>query len=185
MAWFIPILIFLARICDVSMGTVRMLFVIGGARKLAALLGFFEVMIWVLAVGGVIKYLTNPFALLAYAAGFATGTLVGMAIEDRLALGYRVVRVISSDKNVDVCTVLRDHDFRVTRIDGQGRSGPVEIAFAVIRRRSLPQLLSVLEQYAPEAFVSVERADRASGGGLSAPSVIGSRPSRISGAVRK
>lgn len=162
MAWYIPLLIFLARICDVSLGTMRMILVISGARWLAAGLGFFEVLIWALAVGGVIKYLENPFALVAYAAGFAAGTLVGSTIESRIAMGHRLVRVISPNLDADISGALRRHDYRVTKIDGSGRSGPVEIAFLVVRRRDLPEALALIEQIDPEAFITVERADRAS-----------------------
>src|SRR5690606_24011260 len=84
MPWFIPILIFFARICDVSIGTVRTILVLGGYRITSALLGAIEVVNWVLAVGGAIRYLTEPSALIAYAGGFATGVLVGMTIEEKL-----------------------------------------------------------------------------------------------------
>ncbi|TVQ79129.1 MAG: DUF2179 domain-containing protein [Phycisphaeraceae bacterium] len=161
MAWYIPLLIFTARILDVSMGTIRMILVISGSRYKAAALGFFEVIIWVLAVSGVFVFLSNPIALIAYAAGFSAGTLVGMVIEDKLAMGYRVLRVINSKPELHLCAHLREHGYRVTRIEGKGRDGPVEIAFAVVRRRALPELLRMVNQYAPLAFVTVERADQA------------------------
>lgn len=164
MAPYIPVLIFLARICDVSIGTMRMILVISGARYSAAALGFVEVTIWALAVGGMIKYLENPFAVIAYAAGFAAGTLAGVSIEGRIALGYRVVRVINADMSRDVSARLREEGaLRVTRIDGAGKEGPVEIAFLVVKRRDLTRALSIIEQIAPDAFVSVERTDHAAG----------------------
>ncbi len=163
-AWYIPPLIFSARVFDVSLGTIRMVLVIANHRYLAAVLGFFEVLIWAMAVGGVIKYLDNPFALVCYAGGFAAGTLVGMIIEDRIALGYRVVQIINRDPELRVAESLRSKDYRVTRLEGAGRDGPVEIAQAVIRRRHLQRVLGLVNSIAPEAFVTIERADRPSGG---------------------
>jgi uncharacterized protein YebE (UPF0316 family) len=162
--WYIPVLIFLARICDVSMGTTRMLFVMSGMRWQAALIGFFEVMIWALAVAGVIEYLRNPIALVAYGAGFATGTMVGMWVENRIGVGYRAIRVISADRTRSVSATLREKGYRVTEVAGQGRNGPVELAFLVIRRRHLAETIELIETIAPDAFITVERADRASGG---------------------
>ncbi|MEZ6242749.1 MAG: DUF2179 domain-containing protein [Phycisphaerales bacterium] len=163
-AWYIPPLIFAARICDVSLGTFRMVLVIANHRYLAALLGFFEVCIWALAVGGVIKFLDNPIALVSYAGGFAAGTLVGMIIEDRVALGYRVVQVITRDASANAAGNLRARGYQVTRLEGSGREGPVEIAYTVIRRRRLREVLSVISETCPDAFVTVERADRPKGG---------------------
>lgn len=161
-AWYIPLLIFLARILDVSVGTIRMIFVIAGWRYRAAALGFIEVLIWALAIGGLIQYITHPLALLAFAGGFATGSIVGMSIERKLALGTRVVRVINRDANINLPDELREHGYRVTRVMGEGKDGPVELCFAVVRRRSLPEILGLIEQHAPDAIITVERADHAS-----------------------
>lgn len=162
LAWYIPVLIFFARILDVSIGTIRMIFVIAGWRFRAAGLGFLEVLIWALAIGGLLQYITHPVALLSYAGGFATGNLVGMVIEQKLALGTRVVRIINRNPEIDLPTALREQGFRVTRVDGEGKDGPVELAFAVVRRRALPDLLALIEQTAPDAIITVERAEHAS-----------------------
>lgn len=185
MPWFIPILIFFARICDVSIGTVRTILVLGGYRTTSALLGAIEVVIWVLAVGGAIRYLPNPFAVVAYAGGFATGVLVGMSIEEKLALGYRMVRIItprggeadfeapSPDGAADgapparigrenIATALRRHGFRAIRIEGEGADHePVWIVFCAVARRRLRELQAVVAEAAPNAFFTVERLDRA------------------------
>lgn len=161
MEWYIPVLIFFARIVDVSIGTVRMIFVINGHRFIAAVLGFFEVIVWALAVGGVIHYLKEPVALIAYGAGFATGTLVGMTIEEKIAIGHRMLRVVNRHLDVDLSALLRDRGYRVTRVAGEGRSGPVEIAFLAIRRRDLSKTIDLIGELAPESFVTVERTDRA------------------------
>lgn len=160
--WYIPVLIFLARIADVSIGTIRMIFVIAGWRLRAAGLGFFEVLIWALAVGGLVQSITNPVLLLAYAGGFAAGNLVGMLIESKLALGYRVVQVINREPNNELPGFLRDNGYRVTRVMGEGKDGPIELCFAVVRRRVLPEILRLIEQHTPDAIVTIERAEHAS-----------------------
>lgn len=161
MEWWIPLLIFGARLCDVPIGTVRMIFVISGSKKTAAVLGFFEVIIWALAVGGVIKFLTEPVALIAYGAGFSCGTLIGMAVEEKIAVGMRMVRVINPKGDVSVARSLREGGYKVTGIEGEGQRGPVEIAFFAVKRRQLPEVLRIVERIAPDSFVTIERADRA------------------------
>lgn len=160
MAWYIPILIFLARICDVSIGTFRTMLVISGHRYISAGLGFVEVVIWTLAVGGALTYLgESVLALVAYAGGFAAGVYVGMFLEDRIALGYRALRIIANGSHVDLAGKLREHGYRVTRVDGSGRDGPVEIAFCVIRRKRLAEVRELIARFAPSSYVTVERVD--------------------------
>jgi uncharacterized protein YebE (UPF0316 family) len=164
MAWYVPLLIFLSRIVDVSCGTLRTILVVQGLRWQPALLGFFEVVVWTLAISGVIRYLEHPLAIVCYAGGYATGVAVGTTIENFVALGYRVVRIISNDLGRGVTAALRDRGWAVTRLDGEGKSGPVEISFLVIRRRDLQRLLGEVSTLDPEAFVTVERAERPRGG---------------------
>lgn len=159
MAWYIPLLIFVARIGDVSIGTVRTMLVISGHKLVSTVLGFVEVAIWVLAVGGTLKYLSYPVAVIAYAGGFATGVLIGMMIEERLALGYRVVRVICAKSDNELAPALRERGHRVTTVEGHGRTGPVEIAFMVVRRRVVPTVLDTVRQLAPKSYITVERVD--------------------------
>ncbi len=161
MPWYIPILIFLARVCDVSLGTLRTLLMITGHRVLAVVLGVAEVTIWIFAVGGVVNYLSYPMAVVGYAGGFGVGVLAGMMLEEKLALGYRIVRVISNLQAVDISSLLRAEGYRATRVDGSGMSGPVEIAFMVIRRKQLSHVRKLLKDHAPEAFYSIERVDAA------------------------
>jgi len=166
LVWYIPVLIFFARIADVSIGTIRMIFVIAGWRYRSAALGFVEVLIWALAIGGLIQYITQPIALLAYCGGFSAGNLVGMMIEQKLALGTRVVQVINRDHTLGLPTKLRDAGYRVTCVDGKGRDGPVEIVYTVVRRKVLPDVLDKIEAIAPQAIVTVERAEHASAAAL-------------------
>jgi len=169
MAWYVPLLIFGARLLDVPAGTMRMILIVQGHRFLAAGLGFFEVLIWAGAVGGLISFLPQPLALVAYAGGFACGTLLGMAVEDKLAIGYRIVRVYNTDPGRRMAQEMREAGWRATHLTGSGRDGPVEIVEMVVRRRKAPPLYEQIRRIAPDAFVTVERCDRPNGGGVARP----------------
>ena len=156
----LPALIFVARIADTSIGTVRIVLMIAGSRWIAALLGFVEVSIWALATGGVVSNLDNPLTIGAFAGGFSVGVLIGVWIEERIAVGFRLVQVINNDPAIDVSAQLRGRGYRVTRIEGHGLQGAVEVALLLIRRRSLRQVRTAIEEIAPRAFVTIERAER-------------------------
>lgn len=183
MAWYIPLLIFFARVCDVSVGTMRVMLVVQGKRYVAACLGVVEVTIWVLAVREALLHLPNPFAIIAYAGGFATGTLIGMTIEDKLAFGYRAVRVINPDSAVDVARALREEGYRATKLSGYGRDGPVDVVFIVLRRRGLRELMDRINEAAPRAFVTVERVEQPQGGGFDRRAA--GLPGALTGGLRK
>jgi len=156
-AWVIlPVLIFLARICDVTLGTIRLIFVSRGFKYLAPLAGFFEVLIWILAIGQIMKNLSNPVCYLAYAGGFATGNHVGILIVERLSLGVVLVRVITQ-KGADVLlSRLREQDYGVTSVDGRGADGPVQIIFTVVPRRVVDGVVQQVKAFNPRAFYSIE-----------------------------
>jgi len=121
MPWFIPILIFFARICDVSIGTIRIILIIRGKPLISALMGFLEVSIWVMAIAGTLKYLSNPLALIAYASGFASGIIIGMYLEKHFVTRYQTVRVINTDEQIVLADHLRGKGFPVTCVDGKGK----------------------------------------------------------------
>lgn len=175
MPWYVPVAIFLARLCDVSLGTLRSILVVSGHQLIPAVMGFVEVVIWVLAVGHAIRYLDHPTALLAYAGGYAMGVILGVLFEKRLALGFRLVRVISIDPSVDLAATLRAKGQRVTRVAGEGRDGPVEIDFIVLPRRDVDRFRGLVRELAPRAFVTVERVDHATGGGFASDAALGRR----------
>ena len=156
---YLPLLIFLARIVDVSIGTIRIMMVIEGRRLLAATLGFLEVVIWILAVGGALTHLDNPLAIIGYAGGFAAGVYVGMLIEHQLKMGHRVVRAINTDRGVHLSASLREGGWRATKVHGEGRDGEVEIVFSVVRRKRLKEMLEAIDRLAPDAWVTVERVE--------------------------
>jgi len=161
---YLPLLIFVARICDVSVGTLRLVFVIDGRKFASSLLGFVEVVIWVLAAGGAIRYLDHPSAVIGYAGGFAAGVYVGMSIEQRIKMGSRLVRMINPDTTTRLAQELREKNWRATRVTGEGRDGPVEIVFSAVRRKRLPELLADARALAPRAVITVERVETLSGG---------------------
>ncbi|NIR44773.1 MAG: DUF2179 domain-containing protein [Gemmatimonadetes bacterium] len=150
-----PLLIFLLRICDVSIATVRMISAVRGRKLVATALGFVEILIWVVVVGTVIRNLDSPALVVSYAAGFAAGTFVGMTIEEKLALGLAEVRVISR-AGVEIAEALRGLGFGVTEMMGQGKEGPVEIISTIVQRRRVAELRKEVSRWDDEAFVVIE-----------------------------
>lgn len=151
-----PLVIFFLRIADVSLATLRMLLAVRGIKFIAPIIGFFEVLIWILAVAAAINHLDSPLHLMGYAAGFAAGTLVGMTLEEKIAFGMSTVRIVSQHGGVELAEALRDRGFGVTEFAGQGREGRVEVVYAVLRRRDLPQVFREVATWDPDAFVTVE-----------------------------
>ena len=155
--WVIlPLLIFLARVCDQSIGTLRVVFVSKGQKHLSAFLGFFESLIWILVVRQILTDIPNPLCFVAYAAGFAMGNYVGLIIEEKLSIGNVIARVILSSEDPVLVEALRQHNFGLTLIDGEGRSGKVKIIFIVLNRTNLPKFVNILNELNPQAFYSVE-----------------------------
>lgn len=151
-----PLAIFALRIVDVSLSTVRMLLAVRGHRTVVPFIGFFEVLIWVFAVGNAIRFLDSPLHLLGYAAGFATGSVVGLMIEERLAIGFGTIRVVSRHAGVEMAQALRDLGFGVTEFGAQGRDGRVEVMYTVCKRRDIPRVLTEVERWDRQAFITVE-----------------------------
>ena len=151
-----PLVIFFLRIVDVSLATLRMLLNVRGVKYIAPFIGFFEVIIWVTAVGTVIRFLDSPLHLIGYASGFAVGNIVGLTIEERMAIGMASVRVISRHGGVELAEALRELGFGVTEFSGQGREGHVEVVDAVVRRRDLPEAMRAIDYWDPDAFVTVQ-----------------------------
>src|SRR5690625_382035 len=152
----LPILIFIARVCDVTLSTIRILFLMNGNRTIAPILGFFEAFIWLLAIGQIINDVNNVWAYLAYALGFATGTFVGMFIEEKLAVGMAVLRLITKDLNEGLIEFLHDNNFSYSLIDGMGRKGSVNVVFLVVKKDRLQILIDGINQHHPNAFYTIE-----------------------------
>lgn len=139
----LPAAIFLARICDVSVGTVRIICVTRGFRAVAVVLAFVEVVIWVSALSAVFAHLNCIENMLAYAAGFATGNAVGMWLEQKVALGTQIVGLVSKGLSHAVAERLRFAGFRVTTLNGDDRDGPVAVCMAVVPRRKVQGVIAM------------------------------------------
>lgn len=153
---FGPVLIFFLRITDVSLATVRVLLVIRNAKVLVPLIGFFEVLIWIFVVGTVVTHLGSPWHVAGYAAGFAAGNLVGMFMEERLALGLATVRTVVKSGGAELAAALRQAGFGVTETEGRGKDGPVEVLYSVIPRRQVARFVKMVDHGAPDSFVVVD-----------------------------
>ena len=153
---FGPLLIFTLRIFDVSLATSRLLLSVRGDRVVVPIIGFFESLIWLTAVGAAVQSLSSPIHLLAYAGGFATGNVVGLWVEEKMALGLSTVRIISRHGGVELAEALRESGFGVTEFAGHGREGMVEVVYTACRRRQVPKVLEQVALWDPDAFVTVE-----------------------------
>jgi len=152
----LPLLICCSRIIDVSLGTLRIIFVSKGFRILAPVMGFFEVLIWIIVISQVMQNLTNVVNYVAYAFGFAVGSFVGMSIERRLSLGMVVVRVITAKNAGELITFMRKEGYGVTVLNAEGSSGPVNVVFTVIKRTDVQDVVAHIKQFNPRAFYTVE-----------------------------
>jgi uncharacterized protein YebE (UPF0316 family) len=152
----IPILVFLARILDVSVGTLRIIFVSKGFKNYAALLGFFESLVWSLAVSQVMKHMDNWVTYAAFALGFSVGNYVGMLIEERIAIGNQLIRIITRHDATELVGYLQDNGHAVTSVDAVGESGPVKLIFTVAKRRKLETIIGIIKRFNPNAFYTIE-----------------------------
>lgn len=150
------LLIVVARIADVSMGTLRVAFIARGRKYLAAACGFVEVLIWIVVVSRILGGEKSWLAYVAYATGFASGTLVGMFIEERLAVGWSLVRVITSSPVGEFMQQLSAAGFGVTRQDADGARGPVQVLVILMPRRRLTEFQPLLRDFDPAAFYTIE-----------------------------
>ncbi len=151
--------IFFARICDVSLGTIRTIVTVQGRTVVAFMLGLCEVTIWILVVSTVVNRISQtPVLIIFYALGFATGNVVGILVERKLAFGYMVLRVISSQKGSQLTTRIREMGQPVTVFTGYGMMGPVRELYVVCRRRDMKRLLPAINEIDREAFIITEQA---------------------------
>jgi uncharacterized protein YebE (UPF0316 family) len=151
-----PVLIFCARICDVSFGTLRIIFVSKGKKKIAPFLGFFEVLIWIIAISKIMQNLDNYINYVAYAAGFATGNLVGMTIEEKLAMGIQMIRIFTHEHGMELVKTLNEHGFGATTIEAHGAKEKIFIVYSIVNRNDLENVLDIIIKFNPKAFFTVE-----------------------------
>jgi len=151
-----PFLIFFARICDVSIGTMRIIFVSKGKRNIAPILGFFEVLIWITAISKIMENLDHYINFIAYAAGFATGNFVGMIIEEKLAMGILMVRVFAFEKGNEMVKNLNEQGFGATVVEAHGARERIDLIYSIVKRNELANVLSIITNLNPKAFYTIE-----------------------------
>jgi len=149
------ILIFFLRVCDVSLGTLRTVYTLQGRRLRATGIGFIEVTIFIFAISQVIRNLENPILMIAYSGGFATGTYLGLWLEEKFALGNAQVRVISKDKGKEIAEAVWARKFGATIVPGVGKDGPVDLIFSILPRKSIPDYVQVATNIDDRCFISI------------------------------
>lgn len=150
------LVIFLLRVADMTLDTMRLLFVVRGRKELAWILGFFQAAIFVVAISSVLSRMGNPLNLIGYSAGFATGNVFGMMIEERLAIGFVRVSIISSTRGRAVADELRSHGYAVTEIAAHGKDGTVNLLNSSVRRKDVDRVETIVLECDPTAFVTAE-----------------------------
>ena len=157
--WILGILVFLARVVDVSVGTLRTISIIQGRTKIAFILAFIETSVWLLVLSAVLpKVMESPILGLFYAFGFATGNVVGILVEKRLAMGYANFRIITTKFAKEISQALREKGFAVTTFQGEGKEGKVTEVYVACERKALPGLIKLVKQIEPDAFYIAEQA---------------------------
>lgn len=159
-----PLLIFLARICDVSIGTMRIIFVSKGKKNIAPILGFFEVLIWIIAISKIMQNLDNYVNYIAYAAGFATGNLIGMIIEEKLAVGIQMIRIFTHQNGLDLVRNLNESGYGATSVEAHGAKEKVHLIYTIVQRNELKNVLEIIDRFNPKAFYTIEDVKAANEG---------------------
>lgn len=151
----IPLLIFLSKVADVASGTIRIIFISRGMKLLAPIVGFFEISVWLLAINLVLTNMEHFPAIFAYASGFAIGSYVGILIEEKMAMGISILKVISQYSAEELIEELKERGFRSTIVDAQGQYGPVKIIYIIIKRKHISETLGIVKKFNPNAFYTI------------------------------
>lgn len=152
----IPFLIFISRIADVSLDTLRIVFITKGNKLIAPILGFFQVLIWLIAITRIMKDLDNISYYLAYAAGFAAGNYVGLLLEEKFALGIQMIRIVTLKDASQLISKLYENGLNSTSIEAEGNQGKVHVIFLIVQRRMISNIVTLTKEYCPNAFYSIE-----------------------------
>lgn len=156
-SWIIlPLLIFLARILDCSIGTLRIIFIARSKKLLVPLLGFIEILIWLVAIRQIMENLTNVFYYIAYAGGFAMGNFVGICIEEKLAVGKLIFRIITQNNDNELVESIKANGFGLTMIDAEGLRGKVKIIYTMIKRKDKQKVIELINKINPQAFYTID-----------------------------
>ncbi len=152
----LPILIFMARVCDVSLDTIRIMLLSKGRRTLVPIIGFFQTLIWLLAIRQIFLNLSNIACYFAFAGGYATGTYVGMIIEEKLAIGHELIRIITHKEANELIEAFKVNGFGVTTVDAKGARGNVNIVYTIASRKKTNKVIELIKKFNPKAFYTIE-----------------------------
>ncbi|MDF1500629.1 MAG: DUF5698 domain-containing protein [Anaerolineales bacterium] len=152
----ITITIFILRVADMTLDTLRVLFVIRGRKSLAWILGFFQSSLWVIAITSVLSNLDNPWNIISYAAGFATGNVIGIMIEQGLAIGHSHMQIISQRLGSAIADTVRNLGYAATELPARGRDGTVSVISCSLRRKDIEDVRKAVQEIDPQAFITVE-----------------------------
>jgi uncharacterized protein YebE (UPF0316 family) len=155
-AWLTALTIFLLRVSDMTLDTLRVLVVMRGRKAIAWVLGFFQASIFILAISSVLSNVNNILNVIGYAAGFATGNVVGMLIEERLAIGHTHLSIISSRRGAAIADRLREDGYAVTELAGRGKDGTVTLLNCSVLRKNVDQVRKIINEVDDEAFITAE-----------------------------
>ncbi|MDR2084671.1 MAG: DUF5698 domain-containing protein [Bacteroidales bacterium] len=154
--YLLPILIFFGRICDVTLGTLRIIFVSKGEKYLAPIIGFFEVLIWITIISEILSRANSIVSYLSYAAGYATGNYVGILIEKRIAYGIVLCKVYIKKNGKDLLNLLNKKDYGATLLHASGSMGDIDIIETIIDRKKLKDVEKIITNFDPEVFFVTE-----------------------------
>jgi len=154
--WLLTLGIFALRLADMALDTIRVLFVVRGRKGLAWVLGFFQSLLFVIAISQVLVNLTNVLSIIGWAAGFATGNVVGMLIEEKMAIGHILFTIISTARGAAIAEELRKNGFAVTEIPARGRGGMVTLLQCNVLRKDMDNVETIVLEADPEAFVTAD-----------------------------
>jgi len=155
-AWLVAFGIFLARTVNITLDTLRFMLSLRGKRSLSWILGFIESVIFVVVIGSVLNNLENPLNIIGYSAGFATGNVLGMMIEKRLAIGYIHFSIISRNKSTEIADALREAGYGVTEIPARGKESSFMLVDSRVRRKQADEVETLVLSVDPEAFITAE-----------------------------
>jgi uncharacterized protein YebE (UPF0316 family) len=151
-----PLLIFICRVCDVTLGTLRNLFLAKGIKSIVPFIGFLEVLIWTIAVSQVLEHLDNLLSYTAFALGYATGIYVGIKMDEKLGLGLQLFRIVVIQQSQKLLDALQQLNIGYTIVNGEGSQGPVKVIYLIIKRTYFDQVCNLIHNHNPDAFYTVE-----------------------------
>jgi uncharacterized protein YebE (UPF0316 family) len=171
--WLLPTVIFFGRICDVTLGTLRIIFVSKGERRKAPVVGFFEVFIWVVIISQIFSHTNSLIAYIAYAGGYAAGNFIGILVENKIAFGYILLRIYTKNDGRRLAQILNRHNIGSTYIKGEGAISEVAVIETVINRRLQQQVIRIIDEFDPKAFYLIEDIRSKQKGIFGVPSPVG------------